>query len=304
MAMKNSSESFRQALRESFLELLWRQWCALGVASHGPEAVSPIDLEALILATAMAAGQDRRLWDAALLWLSRGREWVNGARLKRMAVPFTSPDEWLKRPLIDQDRWNQVGAVLEPTAMYRRAAAGNRRADRVLSPPSLRRPPMLQLFLRGVFGVNARAELILFLLAAGEGNSNQIARETHYDQKNVYVILEHWAEAGFASKEKRGNQNLYSLKPGGAFSLAGGIDPKFWRWEPFFLAFGRLHVAAHADPWKDDAYLLSSLFRGLRGDIAPFARAAGITLPDPQLFLGEEFFAPMAEWLPRIPEHF
>jgi len=304
MAMKNSPESFRQALRESFLELLWRQWRALGVASHGPESVSPIDLEALILATAMAAGQDLRLWDAALLWLSRDREWVNGARLKRMAVPFTSSDEWLKRPLIEQDRWNQAGAILEPTAMDCRAAASNRRADCVLSPPSLRRPPLLQLFLRGVFGVNARAELILFLLAAGEGNSNQIARETHYDQKNIYVILEHWAEAGFACKEKRGKQNLYSLKPGDALSLAGGIDLRFWRWEPFFLAFGRLLVAAHTDPWKDDAYLLSSLFRSLRGDIFPFARAAGIVLPDPQLFLGEELFAPMAEALPKISEHF
>src|SRR5512140_3395317 len=99
MAMKNSPDNFRRSLRESFLELLWRQWRPLGVASHGPESARPIDLEALILATAMAAGQAGRLWDSALQWPSRNREWVNWARLKRMAAPFTRPDEWLKQPL-------------------------------------------------------------------------------------------------------------------------------------------------------------------------------------------------------------
>ena len=302
--MKNSPDNFRRSLRESFLELLWRQWRTLGVASHGSESARPIDLEALILATAMVVGQDVRLWDSALLWLSRNREWVNWARLKRMAGPFTRPDEWLKQPLIVDDVWKQAGAVLDPALKDRQAAENDRRAARLLSPPRLRKPLLLQLFLRGVFGVNARAELILFLLAAGEGNSNQIARETQYDQKNVYVILERWAEAGFVGREKRGKQNLYSLKPGITSFLPSEIDLKFWRWEPLFRTFSRLFVAAHAEPWRADAYLLSSLFRSLHEDIHPLAKTAGITLPEPQFLPGEELFAPMAEALPKIPAYF
>jgi hypothetical protein len=304
MAMKNSLEIYRRSLRECFLELLWRQWRPLGVASHGPESVRLIDLEALILATAMAAGQDRRLWDSALQWLSRCREWVNWARLKRMAVPFTRPDEWLKQSLIADSVWRQAVAALDPMAGKRQTAENVGKADRVLTPPRLRKPPLLQLLLRGIFGVNARAELILFLLAAGKGNSNQIARESHYDQKNIYVILERWAEAGFVDKEKQGKQNLYSLKQGFAFLLPAEIDLKFWRWEPLFLTFGRLFIAVHAEPWSTDPYLLSSLFRGLHRDVSPLARMAGIALPELLLHPGEELFTPMAEALPKIPAYF
>lgn len=302
--MKNSLENFRHSLRENFLELLWRQWRPLGVASHGSETARPIDLEALILATAMAAGQDSRLWDSTLQWLSRSREWVNWARLKRMATPFTRPDVWLRQPLIADGCWGQVVAALDPVAGKRLPAENVRKADRVLTPPRLRKPPLLQLLLRGIFGVNARAELILFLLAAGKGNSNQIARESHYDQKNIYVILERWAEAGFVDKEKLGKQNLYSLKPGIKSFLPAAIDLKFWRWEPLFLTFGRLFIAVHAEPWRTDSYLLSSLFRELHGEISPVARMAGIALPELALHPGEELFAPMAGALPKIPAYF
>ncbi len=299
--MKNSLENFRHSLRESFLELLWRQWRPLGVASHGPESARPIDLEALALATAMAAGQDSRLWDSALQWLSRNREWLNWARLKRMAVPFTRPDEWLKQPLIPDDRWRQVVAMLDPMVGKRLPAENVRKADRVLTPPRLRKPSLLQLLLRGIFGVNARAELILFLLASGKGNSNQIARESHYDQKNIYVILERWAQAGFVDKEKRGRQNVYSLKQGFAFLLPAETGLKFWSWEPLFLTFGRLFIAVHAEPWKTDSYLLSSLFRGLHGDISPLARMAGIALPSLRFTRGRSFSPPWPWCCPKSP---
>jgi hypothetical protein len=145
---------------------------------------------------------------------------------------------------------------------------------------------------------------MLFLLAEGEGNSNQIARETHYDQKNVYLILERWAGTGFIEREKRGRQNLYSLKPGSKAFLPAEMEGKFWNWEPFFRSFGRLCVAAHSKPWRTDAYLLSSLFRSIHCDVSPLAKAAGIVLPDPQLLPGEELFAAMAGVLARMPDSF
>lgn len=302
--MESSPEQFRDSLRESFLELLWRQWRTLGVASHGADAALPIDLEALILATAITAGQDGRLWDATLRWLAHFREWVNGARLKRMAASFTSPDELLKRPLIRADAWRQACAVFDPDSPTRMVRAKDAKAGRDLTSPRLRKPPLLQLLLRGIFGVNARAELLLFLLAEGKGNSNQIARETHYDQKNVYVILERWAGAGFIEREKRGRQNLYSLKPGSKAFLPAEMEGKFWNWETFFRSFGRLFVAVHSKPWQTDPYLLSSLFRSVHRDLPPLAKAAGIVLPDPQLLPAEELFAPMARALARVPDSF
>lgn len=298
MATRNSPEKFRIALRESILDLLWRQWRSLGIPGHGPEAVQPVDVEAAILGAALAAKHDLRLWNAVLEWLSVRREWVNGARLKRMAAPFIRDDERLKLPLIDADAWSRVNGALDS------AQTGHSGSSSANPPPRLRKKALLQLFLRGIFGVNARAELILFLLMKGEGNSNQIAREIQFDQKNIYVILERWTETGLIIKQKRGRQNLYLLKPGMLSFLPQETVVEFWNWEPFFRLFGRLLVASYSEPWMHDAYLLSSLFRSIHGETGPFARIAQAALPDSQLLPGEELFEPMAKVLPRIPESF
>jgi hypothetical protein len=304
MATKNSPAKFKESLQESFLELLWRQWRTLGIAAHGPETTRLIDLEALILATAVVAEQDRRVWTAVIQWLTCFREWISWARLKRMAAPFIKPDELLKRPLIKKEIWEELCHVLYPVVSAGKAIKNNPKADRTLTPPRLKKPPLLQLLLRGIFGVNARAELILYLMVKGEGNSNQIAREIHYDQKNIYLILERWTESGFVSRENRGKQNLYALKPGNEFPLNVKIPTAFWRWEPFFRSFGRLFVAVNNEPWRADPYLLSSLFRDMQESISVHAKIAGIVLPEPQLYPGEELFEPMAKALQNIPDHF
>jgi hypothetical protein len=304
MVTKNLPAKFKESLQESFIELLWRQWRTLGIAAHGEETTRLIDLEALILATTVVAEQDRRLWDAVRQWLICFREWVSWARLKRMAAPFIKPDELLKRPLIKKEIWEEIGLLLDPLFSADKAVKKEPKADRTLTPPQLKKPPLLQLLLRGIFGVNARAELILYLLVKGEGNSNQIARDIHYDQKNIYLILERWAESGFVSRENRGKQNLYALKPGQEFPLHVKIPHAFWRWEPFFRLFGRLLVALNSEPWRADSYLLSSLFRDLHESISAHAKLAGIALPEPQLYPGAAFFAPMAKALPNIPAHF
>ena len=277
--------------------LLWRQWRTLGISAYSPETKQLIDLEALILATAIAAEQDRRLWTAALRWLACFQNWVNQARFKRMSAAFLKPDDNLKQPLIKKEIWQEVESWLSPTLTSNKTTTNASRADRTLTPPLLKKPPLLQLYLRGIFGVNARAEVILFLLVNGGGNSNQIARETFYDQKNIYVILERWAESGFVSKESRGKQNQYSLDRGELFMQSNISSSSFWSWPPFFQLYSRLLVAAATPPWSHDRYLLSSLFRDVYPQAVRIAKTTGITLPDPDLFPGEEFFTPMGSIL-------
>lgn len=304
MATKNSPAKFKESLHESFLVLLWRQWRTLGIAAYSPETKQLIDLEALILATAIAAEQDRRLWTAVIRWLACFQDWVNQARLKRMSAAFLKPDEYLKNPLIKKEIWQEVESLLSPTLSSSKTTTNTLRADRTLTPPLLKKPPLLQLYLRGIFGVNARAELILFLLVNGEGNSNQIARETFFDQKNIYIILERWAESGFVSKESRGKQNQYSLDRGEVFLQSNISSSSFWSWPPFFQLYSRLLIAASSPPWSNDPYLLSSLFRDVYPQAARIAKAAGIILPDPNLFPGEEYFTPMAPVLLDLLDRF
>jgi hypothetical protein len=292
MIMKNSPANFKESLQEKLLELLCRQWRTLGIASHGPETNHLLDLEALILATAVVAEQDRRLWTAARQWLLCFREWVSQSRLKRMATAFIRPDDLLKKPLIKKMSWEETLSFLDPAFSSPEAINNKSRADLVTTPPRLKKPPLLQLYLRGIFGVNARAELFLYLLVKGEGNSNQIAREIHYDQKNIYLILERWAETGFVSRESRGKQNLYGLESGKYFLPDVKTTTVFWDWNLFFVLYSRLYVAAQNLPWATDTYLLSSVFRDIHPQAARIAKSTGRSLPDPKLYPGEEYFAP------------
>ncbi len=292
--MKNSPAKFKESLQEDFLVLLWRQWRTLGIAAYSPETKQPIDLEALILATAIAAEQDRRLWTAAIRWLDYFQDWVNQARLKRMSATFIKPDEYLRQPLIKKEIWQEVESLLSPAHSSNKTTTNTARTHRTLTPPLLKKPPLMQLYLRGIFGVNARAELILFFQVNGEGNSNQIARETFYDQKNIYIILEHWAESGFVSKESRGKQNQYSLNRRDMFLQSNISASSFWNWPLFFQLYSRLLIATSSPPWSNDSYLLSSLFRDIYPQAARIAKKIGITLSDPNLFPGKDFFIPMA----------
>ena len=290
--MKNSPAKFKESLEEKLLELLWRQWRTLGISSQGPEARHLLDLEALILATAVVAEQDHRLWTGALQWLFCSHEWVSQSRLKRMAAAFIQPDAFLKIPLINKSIWKEVLSSLAPLFISHEATLHKRRVDPVTTTPHLKKLPLLQLYLRGIFGVNARAELFLYLHVKSEGNSNQIAREIHFDQKNIYLILERWAETGFVSRERRGKQNLYALEGGRNFVPDVETIHAFWDWNTFFAIYSRLYVAAHNEPWAADAYLLSSLFRDVHPLTARIAKSIGKSLPDPKLYSGKEYFAP------------
>ncbi|HUU05040.1 MAG TPA: winged helix-turn-helix domain-containing protein [Patescibacteria group bacterium] len=297
MATKNSPAKFKEYLQEGFLVLLWRQWRTLGITAYSPETKQLIDLEALILATSIAAEQDQRLWTAVIRWLACFQDWVNQARLKRMSAAFIKPDEYLKKPLIKKEIWQEVELLLSTTLSSKKTTTNTSRAKRTLTPPLLKKPPLLQLYLRGIFGVNARAELILFLLVNGEGNSNQIARETFYDQKNIYVILERWAESGFVTKESRGKQNQYSLDSGDVFLQSNISSSSFWSWPPFFQLYSRLLIAASSPPWSNDPYLLSSLFRDVYPQAMSISKKNRLLFPDPKLFPGDNYFPPMSQKL-------
>ena len=295
--MKTSPTKFRESLKMDLQVLLWRQWRTLGIAAYSPETKRPIDLEALILATSVRAEHDKRLWESVIQWLIGFQDWVNKARLKRMSTVFLEPDEFLKQPLLKKKIWKEVEQALLPTVFSNKVNKITSRANRTLTPPLMKKPPLLQLYLRSIFGINARAELILYLLAKGEGNSNQIAKEIYYDQKNVYIILEHWAESGFVTKESRGKQNLYSLESGKNYLPENLPHYTYWSWTLFFQFYSRLLVAVSTPPWINDSYLLSSLFRDVYPQAIRIAKENHISLPDPNLSLGENYFAPMSQKL-------
>ena len=295
--MTNSPKQFKETLRDKLLELFWRQWRTLGVSAHGRETDHLLDLEALILATAALGAHDRRLLEASGRWLRSFREWVNLARLRRMSAAFTRPDASLKRPLVTKAIWDDVIASASENP-------GNPGMKPVAAPPLLKKAALMQLYLRGIFGVNARVEILIYLFLETGGNSNQISREIDFDQKNVYRILERWVEAGFIHKESGKKQNIYSQERGRILLPNVQAPFAFWSWSRFFQFYTRLLTVASTAPWSKDAYLLSSFFRDIHPQAASLSRSAGISLPDPDLHTGAALFAPMAQALASLLDRF
>ena len=87
-----SLAEFKTRFTQGFLEVQWKHWSALGVASHvEPEERWLIDIEALTVSTLIAGFQDTRLLNASIEWLIKNMDWLNLQRLKRIARTFTEP---------------------------------------------------------------------------------------------------------------------------------------------------------------------------------------------------------------------
>ncbi len=155
--------------------------------------------------------------------------------------------------------------------------------------PNLRDPCLLQLFLRGVFGINARADILLYLLLRKQGNSNNIAKEVGFDQKIVYRILDRWAAAGFV---ERADGRDFQLSTAGNITAALPLTslPRYINWITGFLFLDRVLAAVETEPFSKDRYLLSSLFRDLLPDARVLAGTAGSAFTDDRLHRGADYF--------------
>ena len=286
MDMQMSPNDFRDALRESLLTILWRQWSALGVATHSAfEDRHPVDMEALLVASAVLSSYDQRLTRLALEWLGLNRHLVLKARVVRMC-----------RVLGQVARKHHVDlSPLDPEQVIGIEQAGSTVSKRAVSPgPS--GPAVAQVYLRRLFGVNARADVLLYLVSGSSGSSAGIARAVWFDQKAVYRILESWSEAGVCTRPGAHTTDGYTLVRADEWMQLLNLDQsvRWVNWAENLLPLLLVHHAASTPPWAEDTYLLSSLLRELYDRLTATGRAWGKCLPDHRLYPGEDFFEPAA----------
>ena len=81
-----SVENYKKALFDSIMNLLWRQWVALGVAGYSAkdEERYVLDPESLIVFSAAFCRQDARLFDLFASWLLKYGRLINTTRLKAL----------------------------------------------------------------------------------------------------------------------------------------------------------------------------------------------------------------------------
>jgi hypothetical protein len=309
-------KEFKERFFDTLIEIHWRQWTALGVASHvAPEKTWTVDLEPLIISTLIIGLHDKRLLSSSIEWLTKNGEWINLSRLKRIVKVFSERMPELKAPtlypeilelFIDtynrsarykikyprMDSYNAKDNVMnEYKAFFSRFKVRN-----VTTAPKLQLPSMIQLLLRSIFGVDARTEILIYLLTHEGGNSNSIAKEIFYNQKNIYTILERWSHAQMVTRMSDQKILGYSLNRKKELLLAIGLKemPNYLNWTKTFLLLDRLAKAISIPPWSDDEYLLSSLFRDSFNEGKSIGRLLHINIPDPTHHPGKQFFSPFA----------
>jgi hypothetical protein len=320
--MKLSLKEFRERFFDDLIEIHWRQWTALGVASHAkPEKKWIIDLEPLVLSTLAIGLYDKRLLSSSVEWLIKNGGWMNLSRLKKTFNIFTERIPGLEVPSVSPNIFEMFGFVYEKTTR-RKIELGKydsyKSGDNVISEyesffrtlkvrnvttePKLQQPPLIQLLLRNIFGVDARTEILIYLLTNASGNSNSIAKEIYYSQRNVYSILEKWLRAQIVTRISEQKVPSYSIKRKKELLHAFGLKeiPNYLNWTRTFLFLSRLAKAVSSPPWSEDEYLLSSFFRDLSKESKLVGKSLQLEIPEPVQHLGKEYFTPYTSGILRL----
>ena len=143
-------------------------------------------------------------------------------------------------------------------------------------------------------GVNARCEILVYLLTHDRGHPAQVARETYYYKKTVQDALIDMSKSGLIQMNPMGKEKHYSLQPGQfAFLMADNkAFPRWLNWPPILSALEQIWLK-----WTDsalfdlDPLLQSSELRCLMQTVRPLFQKGGLghILSDESAHLGKEY---------------
>lgn len=245
--METSLPDFRSRCLEATLDLLWRQWCSLGVSGHSPPA-NPgrlIDLESLVLATTSLGRHDPRLFDEAVDWLASFGSLINLQRLANLHRDHLLGDERVLAAVADwlvknsgQPRWKSMtkfgpksgtASALEPLfhGVQNPTPVSSDETFRLwglernaLVPRGMSRAPQpllpsnLMASLRALIGVSARVEIILHLAGSSTAaGAAELARATGYAPRTLQTVLQEMLLSGhLLSQEQPAPKTLASSR--------------------------------------------------------------------------------------------
>jgi hypothetical protein len=215
--MKTIELTPRERLNGRLAELLWDSWVALGVAGQPSARAVPyvLDPEALLLATLRFGSVEPRLAGEVADWLAGCGEILSLQRLRNLQTGCK---------IAPADALAGLGGFMEGAgfphwkalrgdAMARLFVSEGFKARGLARQPDPREPAAFLARLRRLFGVNARPEVLAWLLTHRSGHPAGIARETGWFSKSVQAILIDLEAGGFVTSEMRGKRREFSLNP-------------------------------------------------------------------------------------------
>ena len=258
------------------LDLARSLWAELGVGgSQCRHDWQALDLEALIIFTASLARPEDPFVARTINWCVRNASLISQPRLRNLARRFTPPT----RKALD----GYMRAVKRPT----QGAAEEDRLGVRLAPtdaPDLKRPALIQLRLRSLAGVCARAEVLKLMLAnAGEPRTTaSLTQDAGYDKTGVESALESLTAAGITRLEPAGNGFLYSLtRPAEVAMAVNGLPIAFPDWLAVFIVIEA--IRAYAAKRSTDQSRRVAAAKDLVNDVQSQFALLGVTAQVPAI---------------------
>ncbi len=313
--MATSWTDFRESLRTGLLDLLWKEWSAIGVPGRNvASARSVVDPEALLLLTMTVGRHDPRLFDEVACWLRIHSDILNVQRLRNLIDTYgyegasalvalverkeKSPLDLKWRRVVETFRKRAGEATPEPFFFLPDGSpmpAGPEKSPEFHRLGFLRSPlrirdhflpfpatgtPTLLLRLRALLGVTIRCELLCFLGASDEIHPSGIARAAGCMKRTAQVTLAEMAASGMIQVRPATREKFYSIQKEGpltALLCPEGV-PTPWRMNaPMFRALEIVWLSAN-DPRRraiGDPQLAASEYRRLIGETRSLFGEAG-----------------------------
>jgi len=288
--------AFNEDLHKRMLDLIWRQWTALGVHGYGASwEGSPVDPDSLLLFSCTAARQDARLFDAMIEWMEHNGRYVGVTRMRRMlgsgdfageqifhAVVQTTADsestpKWQRlasrfecdaseEPLFYLPGGKPLPVVGVPDSRFLKWGLVRDRYDSrgVAGKFDSRNPAAILLRLRALLGVNARCEILLYLMLNPSGTPRAMARACGYEPTTVVKAMREMADSGLLEVRKDGRHTVYRIESGDWCKLLieknGSLT---WiNWPQIFGALERIMtVLEHAVRTEESKLAQASILR-------------------------------------------
>lgn len=219
--------SYSDRVKALALDMTWSLWAELGVsgwARHHHDVV--IDLEPLIIATSSLGHLDARLLDESLDWCVTNTRFISAVRLRNLLPSFDQTTRKAFGRFSATVRKNRPASWPGDGQPLRFSATG-----RSSIPETGLRPALLQLRLRGIFGVSARAEIIRRMMPEPDRPFGiaELAMFTAYGKDNIADALDMMSVAGLIARNvmtTAGNVGVFTLPAAGRVNqLVGGILP-------------------------------------------------------------------------------
>ena len=299
----------RERVFSSLLDFTRDEWAQMGVfLTGGRRDTWAQDPEALLVFSLEIARDDARLFDELLDWLRVNGDIVSGRRLAALAghdpaLPVVrAAVEWAARhgsPL--RLGSGHVSPHGEPVRLFRNAGLPGRADETFLAhgflkpptapsgkstAPNVELPINLAFRLRRHFGVNARAEIVRFLLTTGVPDATTLAISVGAasTKRNVSDALASLAAAGDVERHWVGNEARYSLDRE-RWARFLGLDPDripgHRDWPQLLHALAEIRrFLARPDLDELTDYLRASEARQLMGGLKPVLGHAGVSVSD------------------------